>query len=118
MSRLKVISSVCAVIIAITAVVGIGARLDGRYARASTVSMVAEDLRVHKIEVRMKAIQERLWAMEDIWAERFKKAHGGLYRTLDELIQYMTPEARDRFRALQAEYEALEKELEDLHGSD
>ena len=112
MSKLKLISAVFAVVIGLSTVVGVGARLDGRYARAAELSRVADDLDRHVIEVRMKAIQERLWNMEDKWSERYKKDNGGIHRTLDELVAYMTPEDRKRFRRLQAEYADLEKELE------
>jgi len=113
MSKLKLISAVFAVVIGLSTVVGVGARLDGRYARASELSRVADDLDRHVIEVRMKVLQERLWAIEDRWTRIYKEDNGGIPRTLKELLDYMTPEARQQYRELQAEYDDMERALDD-----
>ena len=96
-------------------------KADGRYAKANTVESVAEtvyevekDLECHKIEVRMRRIQERMWALDDYWGTKFYEARGRYYQTLEELIRFMTQEARDQYRALQEEYRALEKRLAEL----
>jgi len=95
--------------------------LDGHYAKAAQLEEVKTDLEFvieeqirTKIESRMKDIQARLWTLEDRWAERFLKQTGESHDTLEELKNFMTPEARSDFRQLEKEYADLQKELKKL----
>ena len=100
-----------ALVTSIAAVVGIGATLDGRYAKAAVVSQVSERLEQKIIQDRMDRIQERLWNIEDREAERFVIKFNRIHDTLAELINFFTPETRDQWRRLEKEYAELEDKL-------
>ena len=118
MSRMKFISWVLGTLISVTVVIGIVAKVDQRYTCEALASAVNEDLKEHKIEVRMKHLQERMWTMEDRWGERYKENQGRIHHTMHELVMFMTAEARETYRELEAEYEALEAELEPKEKAD
>ena len=83
----------------------------GVSALAAKIEMVSERLETKIVQDRMDKIQERMWAMEDRWGEKFMVEKNRIHDTLDELLHFMTPEARDHYRRLQKEYDELETEL-------
>ena len=95
----------------IVAIGGVMMGWESRYAKANEVAMIAERLDQKIIQDRMESIQERMWKMEDKWAERFSIETGRIHDTLDELLHFMAPEARDQYRFLQYEYQELAKKL-------
>lgn len=96
----------------IVAVGGVLLGWESRYAKADQVRMIEQRLDQKILQDRMESIQERMWKMEDKWAERFSIETGRIHDTLEELLHYMTPEARDQYRFLQYEYQELAKTLE------
>ena len=111
---MKRIIIICSVIAGLATVIGIGANLDSRYAKAATVERVEDRLERKIINDRMDKLQERMWFMEDRWAEKFIVKFNRSHDSLSELLNFMTPEARDQYRLLQKEYAKLEKQLEEV----
>ena len=118
---IKKILLICGLITGLAGAFAVLQQVDGRYATAAEVGEVAEKVkkltkeqRRHQIQVDMKDVRGRLWAMEDRWAEKYSAQTGHLYDSLEILKAFMTPEAREQFRALEVEYEDLEKELKKL----
>jgi hypothetical protein len=113
--------TILAVVLSAATVMALGGQIIRAVARTEViearVSVVEDDAARHKIEVRMEKLQERMWAMEDRWGDKFSAEKGRIHDSLEELLHFMTKEARDQFRALQAEYAALERELEKLDES-
>ena len=109
---MKKILMALALITSIAAVVGVGARLDARYARASVVSAVSERLDNKILRDRRDALQERLWSLEDRHAERFWTDKGRAHEDIEELVAWMNRNDRDQWRRLVAELEEVEMELE------
>ena len=85
---------------------------DARYARASYVQSVAERLDNKIIQDKMDNLQERMWKLEDRWTNIFWEKHLRLPESLEELLASMSEDARENYRALKAEYDKLEKQLE------
>lgn len=94
--NLKKISVTLGLIISLTVIVGAGAKLDRRWAKADQLVMVAQRLDQKIIQDRINAIQERLWRLED--------KYGSIIANLPEII-------RDQYRRLLKEIEDLEKQL-------
>ena len=110
MSIVQKLVSIC---VGLIVIFGTFAALDGRYAKAVVVSQVSERLEKKIIQDRMEKIQERMWAMEDRWGAKFMAEKNRIHDSLEELLHFMTPEARDHYRELQKEYGELEKRLEE-----
>ena len=113
MTGWKNISLILGVVISLTVVVAKVANIDARYAKAEEVAQVAKRLDNKIIQDRMEKLQERMWDMEDRWGERFAVEKNRIHDTLEELLQFMTEEARDHYRDLQREYEKLERKLKE-----
>ena len=118
---LKNILKICAVITAVGGAFAVGHQLDSRYATAGEIEEVEQKVKMLSIEQKrhlvkedMKAVQTRLWAMEDRWAEKYSAQTGHLYDTLEILKAFMTPEAREQFRDLEKQFADLEERLEAL----
>jgi len=107
------IMAILALVIALGSVAGVLAKFDSRYAKAATLSAVEDRLDEKIIQDRMEKLQERMWALEDRWATRFRVQYNRIHDTLDELVHFMTEEARAHYRALQAEYAKLEEQLKE-----
>ena len=84
----------------------------GTPALEAKITAVAARLDEKITKDRMDALQERMWKIEDRWAERYKAEHGEPHKTLDALLAYMSEEDRDRHRELKKEYDALKKKGE------
>jgi len=102
---------VAALAVAVPFTVGTIKQVVGVPALAAKVEMVSERLEQKIIQDRMDKLQERMWSMEDRWGEKFMVEKNRIHDTLDELLHFMTPEARDHYRRLWKEYEELEAEL-------
>ena len=94
--NLKKISVVLGLVISLTVIVGAGARLDRRWAKADQLVMVAQRLDQKIIQDRINAIQERLWRLEDKYGN---------------IIVDMASAIRDQYRRLLKEMKDLEKRL-------
>jgi len=94
--NLKKISVILGLVISLTVIVGAGAKLDRRWAKADQLVMVAQRLDQKIIQDRINAIQERLWRLED--------KYGNIIADLPETI-------RDQYRRLLKEIKDLEKKL-------
>ena len=94
--NLKKISIIIGLIISLTVLVGAGAKLDRRWAKADRLAMVEQRLDQKIIQDRINAIQERLWRLEDKF--------GSIIASLPETI-------RDQYRRLLKEMKDLEKRL-------
>jgi len=94
--NLKKISIIIGLIISLTVLVGAGAKLDRRWAKADRLTMVEQRLDQKIIQDRINAIQERLWSLEDKF--------GSIIASLPETI-------RDQYRRLLKEMKDLEKRL-------
>ena len=104
---MKRVLMILALITSIAAVVGIGAAVDARYAKSATVSQVSERLERKIDQDRLDDLQKRMWSIEDRWGERFIVEKNRIHDDMAELLQFMTPEARDHYRELEKEYKAL-----------
>ena len=91
--NLKKISVILGLIISLTVIVGAGAKLDRRWAKADQLAMVEQRLDQKIIQDRIKAIQERLWRLQD--------KYGDMISNMPELI-------RDQYRRLMKEMKVLE----------
>ena len=115
MSKIRAISAILGVVIALGASVPLTLKLHrtmaGTPALAAKIEMVAERLDSKIIQDRMEKLQERMWAMEDRWGERFAVEKNRIHDTMEELLHFMTEEARSHYRELQREYEKLERQL-------
>lgn len=87
-------------------------------ANSAEISGLSDDQRRHQIKVNMKDIRTHLWEIEDRWAEKFAVEKNRIHDSLDELVHFMTPEARADFRELQDEYADLQAELKALNEVD
>jgi archaellum component FlaC len=94
--NMKKISVILGLIIALTVIVGAGAKLDRRWAKADQLVMVAQRLDQKIIQDRINAIQERLWRLEDKYGN---------------IIADMASTIRDQYRRLLKEIKDLEKRL-------
>lgn len=83
-------------VISLTVIVGAGAKLDRRWAKADQLVMVAQRLDQKIIQDRINAIQERLWHLEN--------KYGNTVVNMPEAI-------RDQYRRLLKEMKDLEKRL-------
>lgn len=90
---LKKIGVVLGLIISLTVIVGAGAKLDRRWAKADRLAMVEQRLDHKIIQDRIKAIQERLWQLQN--------KYGDIILNMPELI-------RDHYRRLMKEMKELE----------
>jgi len=108
----KKVLMILVLVTSIAAVVGIGAKLDARFAKADVVSAVSERLDNKILRDRRDAIQERLWKLEDRHAEQFWADKGRAHKDIEELVAWMDQDSRDRWRRLVAALEEVEKELE------
>jgi hypothetical protein len=113
MTGWKNIGIILTAVLALVALAAKVGNLDARYAKAEEVVQIAKRLDNKIIQDRMEKLQERMWAMEDRWAERFFNEKNRTHDTLDELLHFMTEEARNHYRELQREYEKLERELKE-----
>jgi len=109
---MKKVLMILALVTSIAAVVGIGAKLDARFAKADVVSAVSERLDNKILRDRRDAIQERLWKLEDRHAEGFWADKGRAHDDIEELVAWMTSASRDQWRRLVADLEEVEAELE------
>jgi hypothetical protein len=106
----KKFAGIASIILTVAALIGVGAAIDSRYARAERVVEVSDRLSMKIIQDRINAITEQMWKMEDRWQERYHKEHEE-YATHDELLAYMSEDARDTYRQLEEELEYLREEL-------
>ena len=51
--------------------------------------------------------------MEDRWGEKFAVEKNRIHDTLEELLHFMTAEARDQYRRLEKEYKELAARLKE-----
>ena len=109
---MKKTQTIIAIVLGLAAIASLVAGIDARYAKASFAEQTAERLDEKIIQDRLDKLQERMWAMEDRWGERFAAEKNRIHDTLEELLHFMTKEARDHYRNLQAEYERLQDELD------
>jgi len=93
---LKKISIILSLVISLTVIIGIGAKLDQRWAKAERLILVEQRLDQKIIQDRINAIEERLWRLQD--------KHGDLILNMPELI-------RDQYRRLLKEIKDLENKL-------
>ena len=84
--------------------------LDDKYATHAEVSKIDDKLLLYTIEQEIRAVQERMWTMEQRWGQQFRNEHGRWYRDIDELLAYMSPEARKEYQELQARLIELQEE--------
>ncbi|RKX64535.1 MAG: hypothetical protein DRP42_06210 [Tenericutes bacterium] len=85
----------------------------GTPALAARISVVEERLNNKIIQDRMDKLEERMWAMEDRWGEKYLAEHDKTHESVEELLQFMTKEAREHYRYLEKQYKELQKELEE-----
>ena len=83
-------------------------------ATVEDVRVVADDVKRHKVEVRMKYLQERMWDIEGYWGERFEAEKGRRHEGIEELLGWMPKESSATWRDLRAEYDALRAEMDRL----
>ena len=95
---LKRIGLIITIIIGIGTVVGIGAKLDGRWAKAEDVKQLEKRLDQKILEDRADNLRSRMWKLEDRYGV------------------VMPPEAREEHRELGAEREKVIRELDKLNG--
>ena len=95
---LKRISTIVALIISLTVLIGLAAKLDGRWAKAQSLSQLsqsvqklAERLDQKILADRQAMVQERIWRLEDRYGS----------------IELMPLEVRDEYRRLKVELEEL-----------
>ena len=113
---MKRAQTVIGVIIGLSVIFGIVAGIDHRYAKADVVSQVSDRLESKIDQDRMDDLQRRMWSLEDRWGERFIVKFNRIHDDMDELLHFMTPEAREHYRELEKEYKALEaKQKEQDH---
>lgn len=62
---LKKIAAITGIIISLSAVTGLLFKLDGRWAKAGTVTLLSMRLDIKILEDRLSALQERVWKLED-----------------------------------------------------
>lgn len=94
--NLKKISVILGLIISLTVIVGAGARLDRRWAKAERLVMVEQRLDQKIIQDRINAIQERLWRLQD--------KYGDIVENMPEMIH-------DQYRRLLKEIKEYEEQL-------
>lgn len=101
-------------VVTLSGALGVAVAVDNRYAKTAEFRVVAEDLRRHKIEVRMKYLQERMWDIESYWRAVFKEENGRLPKDRDELLDFMPKETAKTWREYKDEYDDLKRELDNL----
>lgn len=101
------------ILIGLTVLFGTMAKFESRYARADVVDSIRSDVDRHKVEVRMEKLQERMWAIEDRWADKFMAEKNRIHDSMEELLHFMTPEAREEYRRLEQEYEKLSAKMKE-----
>lgn len=122
--NVKTISAALVLVLTVAAVIKLSgdtvrkaAGTEAIYERIDEVAEVAVEtakrLDDKIIQDRMDKIQERMWAMEDRWGEKFIAQNNRIHDTLEELLHFMTPEARDQYRQLQKDYEEYQRQLEE-----
>jgi hypothetical protein len=108
---MRKIMTALGVILALASFGGIVLGLQGYVATAADVREISERMDRHELEVRREALQKRIWNMEDRWAERYFKANGEYHDTIEELLAFMTKEARGVHRELTLELEEIDEQL-------
>ena len=112
---MKKIGAWAGVIIALVTIVGFASSLDGRYAKADQVNRIETKVDLTILKLRMEAVQERMWKIEDRQTEKFVMEFNR-YPTSAELVAYMPEVTRDQYRALCTEYADLEAQIKALTG--
>lgn len=117
MGRIKQLSIILGVVLALSATSGVFMNMYGYYAKASVVMEIKQDLDKHKIKHRMEYLEERMWNLEAKWDDVFKEEYGRPHKTIEELVNFMPDEDKLKYRELEKEYEELEKELEEAEST-
>ena len=107
---MKQAGAIIGAVLMIASVVGVSYALKDTVATKAEVSAVSERLDNKILDDRIAALQERIWNMEDRWSERFFKRHDRYPATTEELVAFMSEEARGTYRDMVEELEALEEQ--------
>jgi ABC-type phosphate transport system auxiliary subunit len=102
-------------ILTIGAVVALGATVDGRYAKVQEVATVSERLERKILQDQIDFIQKQIWDLEDRWTERYLRENGDYHDSREELVAFMSEDARQRLRELEKQLTALQAKLQDLN---
>ena len=111
MSNLKTTLAVIAMLAGFATMV---LAVNGTFARTTALERVENKVDTHALEQELKYLDERMWETRLRWSDRFEFEKGHWPDTLEELLAFMTKEAREDYRDLEARAEEIEKKLAKL----
>lgn len=89
---MKKYATILAILVSLSTIAGIGLTLDNRFAKAESVNQLRSEFKLFVLRQRMKALQERLWHLEDRYPETMPVTVKEEYRRLKQELSCVLKE--------------------------